>query len=94
MSFIVHDYKCDECEDRLEDHFVRRSEMEKVPCPSCGNTMRILPCKTRVDWDSLARGDNASPEAIRHFERKRKQQAAKESKSMKEHGDRGRTPGS
>lgn len=93
MSFIVHDYLCDKCEVYELDQFVRRSEMHEVPCPECGENMRILPCAPNLDWDSLAMGANASPEAIRHWEKKRLDQKAREEKAYRENGDYGKRPG-
>lgn len=49
-------------------------------CPSCGNTMSILPCAPNLDWDSLAMGDSASPEAISHWEKKKAEKAEQERK--------------
>lgn len=94
MSFVVHDYKCDHCELYERDQFVRRSEMYEIPCPECGENMRILPCIPKIDWDALAMGESASPEAIAHFERKHKEQAKLEERRKLEHGDYGKTPGS
>lgn len=91
--FVTHDYKCHSCGHYEYDVFIKRSDMHAFACPECGETMTIKPSAPKIDWDALARGDNASPEAIRHFERKRAQQKSKEEKSMREHGDRGRTPG-
>lgn len=91
--YIVHDYKCGSCGTELANEFVRRDKMHEVPCPGCGDNMKILPCSPRIDWDALAKGNNASPEAIRHFERKRAQQKRYEEKHLKEHGDRGKAPG-
>jgi hypothetical protein len=56
--------------------------------------MKRLPACPKIDWDALAKGDSASPEAIAHFDRKHKQQAAKEAKAKLDHGDYGKAPGS
>ena len=93
MSFVVHDYKCHSCNIYELDAFVRRSEMHEVPCPECGGNMSILPCAPNLDWDSLAMGENPSPEALAHWQRKRKQQQVKEEKTKRDHGDYGKAPG-
>ena len=54
--------------------------MHEQSCPSCDNTMAILPCAPNIDWDTLAMGDSASPEAIAHFDRKHREKAAQEKK--------------
>lgn len=38
-------------------------------------------------------GEGASPEAIKKFEKMRREQRAKEEKSQREHGDYGPSPG-
>lgn len=80
MSFIRHDYKCFFCLHTEPDMFVRKSEMHHQGCPNCGNNMSILPCAPKVDWDALAMGDSASPEAIRHWEKKKRQKLEQEKK--------------
>lgn len=42
--------------------------------------MSILPCAPNLDWDSLAMGDSASPEAISHWEKKKAEKAEQERK--------------
>jgi len=74
----VFDYKCDTCLF-AEERFVRDAD-DEVLCRKCGNQARRMPCAPKLDWDALAKGDNASPEAIRHFERKRKQKLEQEQK--------------
>lgn len=39
-------------------------------------------------------GEGASPEAIRKFDKMRREQKDKETKTMQEHGDYGKSPGS
>jgi len=41
MSFIVFDYRCDECGVTERDKFVRSSEKDEQICP-CGNKQRRL----------------------------------------------------
>lgn len=93
MSYIVYDYTCPACTYKLDDHFVKRANMDSVECPECGENMRRLPSVPNLDWDSLAMGDSASPEAISHWERKHKQRKAQEAKSKAEHGDYGPAAG-
>ena len=80
--FIKHDYKCFGCGHIELDVFLRRSEMHEYPCPECGDNMSILPCAPNLDWDALAMGSGASPEAVSHFERKRKQQKREEKQQL------------
>ena len=95
MSFLVFDYRCSACGMLHKDKFVKSSEKELQPCDECKGTMTIVHTEAcNLDWDSLAMGDSASPEAIRHFDKKRIDRAAKESKTYREHGDYGVRPGS
>ncbi len=67
---------------------------QNVPCPNClGTAELVFLTVAKPDWIGLAQGASASPEAIERFDRMHKQQAAKESKSLKEHGDYGPSPG-
>lgn len=89
----LHDYRCRRCA-KVEEHFVQIGT-QSVDCPHCLGTAELVFLKVaKPDWLSLAQGESASPEAIDKFEKMHKQQAAKESKSLKEHGDYGHAPGS
>jgi hypothetical protein len=93
MSLIVFDYTCTNCGNVESDKFVQRSEMDQVHCDECDYLMSRLPAAPHLDWDSLAMGSSASPEAIAHWVRKHQKQKAKEEKSLREHGDYGPRPG-
>jgi len=94
MAFLVFDYKCENCGNEVIGKVVRSEEKDDVHCNACHEALMTRQVSApKLDWDSLARGENASPEAIRHFDKKRKQQRAKEEKSMREHGDYGPRPG-
>ncbi len=94
MAFLVFDYKCPSCGHEEIGKVVKSHEKDDVNCPACSkDMMQRQVAAPNLDWDSLARGENASPEAIRHFNKKRKQQREKETKSMREHGDYGPRPG-
>jgi putative FmdB family regulatory protein len=92
---LVFDYVCPSCGTEVLNKFVAKDEKDSVECPSCGEKhMTRLPPIPRVDWDRLAMGDSASPEAISHFEKKRLKQREREKKAKDEHGDYGPRPGS
>lgn len=94
MSFIVFDMKCRSCDHQVDDVFMRRSEVDDDrPCPVCGDNMVRLPPRPNLDWDALAMGESASPEAIRHWEKKRAARQKKEEKAKREHGDYGPASG-
>lgn len=93
MSYVVFDMRCRSCDTRVDDVFMKRSEMDDQVCPECGDNMLRLPPRPNLDWDSLAMGESASPEAIRHWERKRKARQTKEEKSKRDHGDYGPAAG-
>ena len=92
---LVFDYKCPTCGYFEEDKFVRSTDKDDQHCPACTKDLMVRQaCAANVDWDSLAMGNNASPEAIRHWERKQRQEKARQKKIHKEHGDYGKAPGS
>jgi hypothetical protein len=92
MSWIVIDTECPDCGHRDED-MIRRGSTDPLVCKACNGVTRRVPSAPKVDWDALAQGEGASPEAIRHFERKHKQQTEREKKIHAEHGDYGSRPG-
>ncbi|MDJ0764845.1 MAG: zinc ribbon domain-containing protein [Myxococcota bacterium] len=92
MALKVYDYECRDCRITFYDKLVRDEEKDDIKCP-CGKTLWRLPALAKIDWDSLARGDNASPEAKSHFARKRRQQKTRETRAKVEHGDYGSRPG-
>lgn len=93
MSFIVIDTLCPHCGEE-EERFLARDTLDHIMCGFCGRDTKRKPSAPKVDWDSLAMGNDASPEAIRHWERKHRQIKEKETKEIKEHGSRTSTPGS
>ena len=90
----TYEYKCETCETYFE-RFVPASKRKDQVCEECGNTgKQVILHAPQPHWTSLAMGDSASPEAIKKFETMRRDQKAKEDKSMREHGDYGKSPGS
>ena len=90
---ILHDYRCQECA-LVEERFVNVDETQ-VECAACGAVAnRVTLTAPKPDWAGLAMGANASPEAIKRFERTHTQQRDKELKHKREHGDYGPAPGS
>ena len=88
----LYDYRCRACRS-VEEHFVP-SGTETALCAECGGTAdKVFLEVAKPHWLALAQGDSASPEAVDKFERMHKEQAAKESKSLSEHGDYGPRPG-
>jgi hypothetical protein len=95
MSFLVFDYRCGGCGVLELGRFVRASEKDEQPCEGCKGSMTIVHTQAaHLDWDGLAKGSSASPEAIRHFHKKRKDRATKEGSTYREHGDYGKPAGS
>lgn len=88
------EYTCPQCATEHEV-FCKISERANQKCPECGNTSRQqVRTPTQPHWTSLAMGESASPEAIKMFDKMRRQQKDKETKTMAEHGDYGKSPGS
>ena len=87
----LYDYRCPE--GHIHEHLVP-SDVRTVKCDTCGEEApRVYLTLAKPHWSALAQGDSASPEAISHFERAHKQQAAKEQKSLDNHDDYGPRPG-
>ena len=93
MSYLVFDAVCPNCGFNEDDMFFDKNHKDDTPCPECGEPLLRLPPNINLDWDSLAMGDSASPEAIAHFDRKHRKRAEKEAKTKKEHGDYGPAAG-
>lgn len=75
--------------------FCKMSERQDQKCPECGSTgKQVILTPPVPHWTSLAMGEGASPEAIRKFDKMRREQKDKETKTMQEHGDYGKSPGS
>lgn len=87
-------FTCPDC-GQEDDIFCKVSERGDQVCSACGTaTKQVIRQAPQPHWTSLAMGDSASPEAIKKFESMRRQQKDKETKSMREHGDYGKAPGS
>lgn len=89
---ILHDYRCDKCGEVVEHYVAQNTDF--MPCPCGGSARRIFLMSAKPAWLALAQGSSASPEAIEKFDKMHRQQAAKEYKSLEEHGDYGPRPGS
>ena len=89
----TYDYQCDNC-GHSEEIFCKVSEREEQRCGECSQTTRqVIRHAPRPHWTSLAMGASASPEAIKMFDKMRREQKAKEDKSFRDHGDYGKAPG-
>lgn len=91
----TYDYTCPAC-GHQEEIFVKKvSERGEQDCGECRErTNQVIRHAPQPHWTSLAMGSTASPEAIKKFDKMRREQKAKETKSMQEHGDYGKAPGS
>lgn len=88
------EYTCPECGTQFEA-WCKVSERGDQRCPECDNIGRqAVRTPAQPHWSSLAMGSSASPEAIKKFESMRREQKTREEKSMREHGDYGKAPGS
>lgn len=90
----TYEYTCPKCGNQ-DDIWCKVSERGDQVCTECGETTKqVVRTPAQPHWTSLALSANASPEAIRKFDKMHKQQRDKESKSKTEHGDYGKAPGS
>lgn len=90
----TYEYTCPAC-GYQQDAFCSVSERKNQTCEECGNiTNQVVRTPAQPHWSSLAMGSSASPEAIRRFDKMHREQADKEAKMKKEHGDFGKAPGS
>ena len=90
----TYEYTCPECGHEFEA-FCKVSQRMDQNCTECGNTGRQqVRTPAQPHWTSLAMGDSPSPEAIKRFDKMRRDQADKESKCMRDNGDYGKSPGS
>ena len=88
----TYDYQCS-C-GHSEEIFCKVSERKDQKCGECGQeTRQVIRHAPQPHWTSLAMGESASPEAIKMFDKMRREQKAKEDKSMRDHGDYGKAPG-
>lgn len=83
----LFDYRCTEC-NSVQEHW--SSNTTDVLCDDCQGVMyKIFLVPSKPHWRELAQGKYADVGAIDRFERVHKEQAAKEYKSLREHGDYG-----
>jgi len=88
---MYFDFHCTDCNRTFED-FVPTSS-EHTLCPSCSGIAERILSAVRIDRTRIATTASASPESIAHFDRIHQQRKAIEEKTMREHGDYGKTPG-
>ncbi len=86
-----YDFHCTECGTTFEE-FVESAETEHA-C-ECGSTAGRILSAIRIDRSAIAVTLGASPESIAHFDRVHQQRKTIEEKTMREHGDYGKMPGS
>jgi putative FmdB family regulatory protein len=90
----TYEYTCPNC-GHEQDVWCKVSERKDQPCEECGEILsQRVRTPAQPHWTSLAMGSSASPEALKRFDKMRRQQAARESKTYAEHGDYGKAPGS
>lgn len=89
----TYNFTCPACGHK-DDIFCKVSERQDQTCGECGEpTNQVVRTPPQPHWTSLAMGENASPEAIKMFNKMRREQKAKEEKTFREHGDYGKAPG-
>lgn len=90
----TYNYTCLACKNE-DDIFCKMSERKDQVCTECGTaTEQVIRHAPQPHWTSLAMGSNPSPEAVKKFDSMRAEQRVKEEKSMADHGDYGKSPGS
>lgn len=90
----TYEYKCPNC-GHEDDIWTTVSKRKDQVCSECGNaTTQVVRTPAQPHWTSLAMGESASPEAVKKFEKMRREQRQKEEKSYSNHGDYGKSPGS
>ena len=88
----MFDFRCKKCDAMFED--LVKPDVFQAQCPKCGQSAnRIISCP-RIDKTAMALQEGATETSLSHFERIHQQQKVKEEKSMREHGDYGKAPGS
>lgn len=89
----TYEYTCPACTHECEV-WCKVTERKDQECPECGEILaQRVRTPAQPHWTSLAMGESASPEAIKKFDKMRRQRQAKEQKTFAEHGDYGKTPG-
>ena len=82
----TYEYNCPHCGTDF-DKFCKISERAESRCPECDNIGRqVVRTPVKPHWTSLAMGESVGPEAIRMFDKMRRDKKAKEEKAIKEHG--------
>jgi len=82
----TYEYTCETCETDSEVWCSVR-ERKNQQCTACGgNLAKRIRTPAKPHWLNLAMGDSASPEAIDKFDKMHRDKAAKEEKSVREHG--------
>lgn len=87
----IHDFRCPA--GHVSELLVK-SDVTVVECPECGNLAELkFLVAPKLDWMSMAQGENAGPEFIARFDRAHKQRREQEQKHKAEHGDNMRGAG-
>lgn len=82
----TYEYDCPAC-GQAHEIFCKVSERKDQRCGECKARLRqVVRHAPRPHWTSLAMGEGASPEAIKMFDKMRREKRAKEEKILKEHG--------
>jgi putative FmdB family regulatory protein len=82
----TYEYTCPSC-GHEEDIWCKASIRKDQICSECGTaTKQVIRTPAQPHWTSLAMGDSAGPEAIKRFDKMRRDKKAKEEKAIREHG--------
>ncbi len=84
---IVHDFRC---EQRHTFQQYVTSSTTSVPCEVCGESaVRVFLRPPKLDWASMAMGENAGPEFVDRFAKVHAREEQRQSRILAEHGDYG-----
>ncbi len=84
---ILLDFECDE--GHVTEHFIN-SDTSSTPCPVCGSpSHRVFLTPPHLDWTGLAMGENAGPEFVDRWAKRREKETKRQEKCFEEHGDYG-----
>lgn len=82
----TYEYTCPAC-GHEDDIWCKVSERKTQKCSECGETTnQVVRTPAQPHWTSLAMGDSASPEAIKKFDKMRREKKAVEDKKIADHG--------
>lgn len=82
----TYEYTCPAC-GHEEEIWCKSSVRHDQRCAECGTaTTQVIRHAPQPHWTSLAMGESASPEAIKRFDKMRRDQRDKEEKAVREHG--------